>query len=136
MPLTARLHGDRVEAPSLDDDGWRRVRQAGDALVCPECDQRMIGKRPANRIAHFAHFRRTTACSWGVGESADHLALKWELTRHIRTVTGWTAQMEVAAADRSWRADVLAEGPEGRRGSRTAAGLITDEAGNATIRLR
>ena len=100
MPLTALLDGERVEAPSLDDDGWRRVRQAGTALACPECHTRMIGKRPANRIADFAHYRRTTSCTWGAGESADHLALKWALTSHIRTVPGWSAEMEVSWPDR------------------------------------
>ncbi|MGR6998883.1 competence protein CoiA family protein [Yinghuangia aomiensis] len=48
------------------------------------------------------------------GEGLQHHLLKLDLAHHARAA-GWTAEFEVAAPDGSWRADVLATSPDGKR---------------------
>lgn len=75
----------------------------------------MVGRRGALRIARFAHFHPKNACSWGVGETADHLRIKWAVVQLVRALPSWRAEMEVRAESGSWCADVLAVRRDGRR---------------------
>lgn len=115
VSLVALLDGFRVEAPAAARDGWRPIAEAKLRLTCPECGQRMVGRNGLRRIPHFAHFAGTSPCSWGKGETAEHLRLKWEVAEFIRSVVGWTADLEVRNEAGSWRADVLAIRSDGRR---------------------
>lgn len=113
MPLVALLDGQRVEAPGPTSEEWGAM--AKDRLRCPECDLRMIARRPSERIAHFAHFRRTEQCTWGIGETKNHLQLKWRVAELVRHIPGWSAELEVADRAGTWRAEVMVTSPDGRR---------------------
>ncbi|MFK0016361.1 competence protein CoiA family protein [Streptomyces sp. NPDC091027] len=84
------------------------------AIVCPECGWGVHAKLSPLRVRFFCHDPgRPDTCSLR-HESMDHHMLKLELAGAIRDA-GWYAQLEVAAADRSWRADVMAGSPDGAR---------------------
>ncbi|MFI1652173.1 competence protein CoiA family protein [Streptomyces avidinii] len=84
------------------------------AIVCPECGWGVHAKLSPLRVKFFCHDPgRPDTCSL-THESMDHHMLKLELAGAIRDA-GWYAQLEVAAADRSWRADVMASSPDGAR---------------------
>ncbi|WP_261562770.1 competence protein CoiA family protein [Frankia tisae] len=84
------------------------------ALRCPECGHGVHAKLSPFKLRYFAHDPgRPADCSW-LNESLEHHLLKLELATAIRTV-GWHAQMEVRAADGTWRADVLAFSADGTR---------------------
>ena len=113
MPLVALLDGVRVEAPLLALGRWQTIVRVGDRLTCPECGRRMVGRQGATRIAHFAHQGPRGDCGWGVGESAEHLRLKWSVAEAVRSNSGWDAEVEAKSGN--WRADVLATSSSGRR---------------------
>ncbi len=79
------------------------------AIVCPECGWGVHAKLSPLRVRFFCHDPgRPDTCSLA-HEAMDHHMLKLELAGAIRDV-GWYAQLEVAGADRSWRADVMFAG--------------------------
>lgn len=109
----------RIDA-TLPDLGcglaWRSVYKVRPrvALRCPECGHGVHAKLSPFKLRYFAHDPgRPADCSW-LNESLEHHLLKLELATAIRTV-GWHAQMEVRAADGTWRADVLASSADGTR---------------------
>ncbi|WP_128637640.1 competence protein CoiA family protein [Streptomyces sp. C] len=85
-------------------------------LTCPECGWGVHAKhtpRP-RRMRVFAHDAgRPLECAMAE-ESWEHHMLKLEMAGAIRAV-GWHAELEVAAQDGSWRADVMATSPDGER---------------------
>ena len=129
------MNGRRVEAPFVDDVVWDLLRRAGERLRCPACDARMIGRSGTKRVRHFAHFR-ATGCSYGAGESADHVRVKCAVIEIVRAQPGWHADLEVPDAAGSWRADVLAVHESGRRIAFEVqrSGLTSEDAEHRTLR--
>ncbi|MET7574959.1 competence protein CoiA family protein [Streptomyces sp. NPDC005492] len=72
----------------------------------------MVPVRSPLGLRFFRHAPRAPRCSLSGGESIDHHLLKLELAHASRAV-GYHAEYEVAAPDRSWRADVMATSPDG-----------------------
>ncbi|MBM9624787.1 competence protein CoiA family protein [Streptomyces zhihengii] len=119
MPFTA-VHPDfGLLDATLPDLGcnlrWADFhRQAGSrpSIVCPECAWGVHAKLSPPRVRFFCHDPgRPDTCTLR-HESMDHHMLKLEMAGAIRDA-GWYAQLEVAADDRSWRADVMATSPDG-----------------------
>ncbi|WP_050501524.1 MULTISPECIES: competence protein CoiA family protein [unclassified Streptomyces] len=83
-------------------------------LSCPECGCGVHAKHSPSRVRFFCHDRgRPPECSLA-NESWEHHMLKLEMAGAIRAA-GWFAELEVAADDGSWRADVMASSPDGER---------------------
>ncbi|MGW3303996.1 competence protein CoiA family protein [Streptomyces rubiginosohelvolus] len=83
-------------------------------LSCPECGWGVHAKHSPSRVRFFCHDRgRPPECSLA-NESWEHHMLKLEMAGAIREA-GWFAELEVAADDGSWRADVMASSPDGER---------------------
>ncbi|MFJ4851681.1 competence protein CoiA family protein [Streptomyces sp. NPDC088733] len=82
-------------------------------IVCVECLHPMYAKTSSSGLRFFAHAPHAPDCEIArQGESEAHHLLKLELTNAARDA-GAHAEMEVRAADGSWRADVLATDPGG-----------------------
>ncbi|MFJ8563222.1 competence protein CoiA family protein [Streptomyces sp. NPDC093514] len=121
MPFTAAHPEAGLLDATLPDLGCNRQwsdfhRQVSPrpAIVCPECGWGVHAKLSPLRVKFFCHDPgRPDTCSLR-HESMDHHMLKLELAGAIRDA-GWCAQLEVAAADWSWRADVMASSPDGAR---------------------
>ncbi|MCX5346197.1 competence protein CoiA family protein [Streptomyces atratus] len=117
MPFIA-LHPEagRVDATQPDLGAgleWSRVYKASPrvALTCPECTWGVHAKHSPKRVRFFCHDGgRPPECSLA-NESWEHHMLKLEMAGAIRAA-GWFAELEVAAADGSWRADVMATSPD------------------------
>lgn len=113
MPLTTR-HRDGRRLDSTDDQVWAEVHRPGyPGLYCPECDHAMYARSGGTlRIRHFAHKGRSAAdrCTFGAGESPEHLRTKALIADAVRSLDGWSAEIE--APGDGWRADVLAVGPQ------------------------
>ncbi|MFF4179520.1 competence protein CoiA family protein [Streptomyces sp. NPDC001750] len=95
---------------------WSRVYKVSPrvALTCPECAWGVHAKHSPSRVRFFCHDSgRPPECSLA-NESWEHHMLKLEMAGAIRAA-GWFAELEVAAADGSWRADVMAVSPDGER---------------------
>uniref|UniRef100_UPI0038D3B52E competence protein CoiA family protein n=1 Tax=Streptomyces europaeiscabiei TaxID=146819 RepID=UPI0038D3B52E len=119
MPLTSHLAGRGVLDVTLEQLGcalpWEavyRVRPRPE-LSCTGCGRPMHAKVSGTGSRFFAHDRRSPACP-ATGETEEHRSLKRALAAAARTA-GHHAELEVTAAHRGWRADVLATGPNGRR---------------------
>ncbi|MET9396063.1 competence protein CoiA family protein [Kitasatospora sp. NPDC002965] len=80
-------------------------------LTCPDCGHGVHARRSTRGLHHFAHDRRRPEHCELAEESMEHHLLKLELACAIRA-TGWHAELEVAAADGTWRADVMATAPD------------------------
>ncbi|MFJ8162413.1 competence protein CoiA family protein [Streptomyces sp. NPDC096136] len=120
MPFTA-LHPEVGRIDSTQPDlgaglAWSQVHKVSPriALTCPECTWGVHAKHSPNRVRFFCHDAgRPPECSLA-NESWEHHMLKLEMAGAIRAA-GWFAELEVAAADGSWRADVMATSPDGRQ---------------------
>ncbi|MFF4741305.1 hypothetical protein ACFY2W_36290 [Streptomyces sp. NPDC001262] len=87
-------------------------------VTCRECSWTVhMVHRTHNRgdLWFLRHAAGAPDCAARLGESMQHHLLKMELAAHVRAVPGWSAEYEVSSPDGSWRADVLATGPGGRR---------------------
>ncbi|MGW9203688.1 competence protein CoiA family protein [[Kitasatospora] papulosa] len=134
MPFTA-LHAGlgRLDA-TLPDLGhqldWAQVHKARPRppLVCPQCEWGLHAKVSRYGVRFFCHDPgRPPSCELS-NESWEHHMLKLELAGAIREA-GWFAELEVPAADGSWRADVMASSVDGTQRMAWEAQLsaITDE---------
>lgn len=115
MPLTAR-HDDGRRIDSTDDDQWAEVHRSGyRGLFCPECRGVMHARDGfGQRIRCFAHNPGSSeSCSLRQSESPEHLRVKSLIAQSVRSLTGWTADIEHPGD--GWRADVLAISPGGDR---------------------
>ncbi|MFJ3229152.1 competence protein CoiA family protein [Streptomyces sp. NPDC086783] len=102
-------------APDLGcGKSWETVHRARPAapLSCRECQHAMVPVRSPRGLHFFRHAPRAPRCSMLGGESIEHHLLKLELA-HAARAAGFHAEFEVAAPDRSWRADVMATSPDG-----------------------
>ncbi|WP_449479330.1 competence protein CoiA family protein [Streptomyces abikoensis] len=109
---------------------WGAVHKARPRvpLTCPECGWGVHAKHSPHRVRFFCHDPgRPPSCELS-NESWEHHMLKLEMAGAIRGA-GWFAELEVPAADGSWRADVMASSPDGTRRMAWEAQLspITDE---------
>ncbi|WTW41331.1 competence protein CoiA (plasmid) [Streptomyces sp. NBC_00016] len=97
-------------------------------LTCRECQHTMVPVRSPRGLRFFRHAPRAPHCSMSGGESIDHHMLKLELA-HAARAAGYHAEYEVAATDRSWRADVMATSADGtqRVALEAQLSLITPE---------
>ncbi|WP_331743210.1 competence protein CoiA family protein (plasmid) [Streptomyces sp. NBC_00868] len=121
MPFTALDAESGILDATLPDLGCRRVweefykqRDPRPAIVCPECGWGLHAKLSPQRVRFFCHDPGQPNSCTLAHESMEHHLLKLELAGAIRDA-GWYAQLEVAALDRSWRADVMATSPDGLR---------------------
>ncbi|MDX3762602.1 competence protein CoiA family protein [Streptomyces sp. AK02-04a] len=109
---------------------WDTVHRARPAapLTCRECQHTMVPVRSPRGLRFFRHAPRAPRCSMSGGESIDHHLLKLELAQAARAA-GFHAEYEVAAPDRSWRADVMATSADGtqRVALEAQLSLITPE---------
>jgi competence protein CoiA len=109
MPLRCLDDAGRdVHAFALSPDAWMSLaadNRARRHLAMPCCEARVSAKRSALGLQFFAHVGRG-GCTTG-DETPEHLALK-QIAVDAARAHGWQAETEVAAADGSWRADVLA----------------------------
>lgn len=117
MPLTA-VHAGTVlldaTAPHLGAVlRWQEVHKVRPRapLTCRECGATVAAKVSVRGQRFFAHDAATGCPS--TGETPAHRMLKPELAAAIRSVPGWTAELEVPGT--GWRADVLAVSPDGTR---------------------
>lgn len=111
------MNGRRIEAPSLNDDDWAKLRaevqQHPLELVCGQAGYLRTSKRG---MRHFVH--KAASCDLHAAsgpESAEHLASKAALAAAAREA-GWDATIEFVGPDREWIADVIIE----RGGARIA----------------
>ncbi|MER7983829.1 competence protein CoiA family protein [Streptomyces sp. NPDC095817] len=88
----------------------------------------MVPVRSPRGLRFFRHAPRAPRCSMLGGESIEHHLLKLELA-HAARAAGFHAEFEVAAPDRSWRADVMATSADGtqRVALEAQLSLITPE---------
>ena len=95
---------------------WDTVHQARPRapLTCRECRHTMTPVRSPRGLRFFRHGPRVPQCALAGGESIEHHMLKLELAQAARAA-GFHAEYEVAAPDRSWRADVMATSADGTR---------------------
>ncbi|MFC6365110.1 competence protein CoiA family protein, partial [Nonomuraea thailandensis] len=134
MPFTA-VHPDagRVDATQPDlgcGMDWARIYRVRPRvpLTCPECGWGVHAKHSPQQVRFFCHDPgRPPECELS-NESWEHHMLKLEMAGAIRSA-GWYAELEVAAEDGSWRADVMASSADGGRRMAWEAQLspITDE---------
>ncbi|MEV5864832.1 competence protein CoiA family protein [Streptomyces sp. NPDC052071] len=118
MPFTA-LHADHgrldVTLAGLGHQlDWTQVHKAcpRPPLVCPQCEWGLHAKVSRYGVRFFCHDPgRPPSCELS-NESWEHHMLKLEPAGAIREA-GWFAELEVAAADCSWRADVMATSVDG-----------------------
>src|SRR5699024_3607583 len=88
---------------------WRARPPA--PIVCDECGHPMHAKLSRTGLRFFAHAAQSPECGLA-GESMAHHQLKSELAT-AAVAAGAQAELEVPAANHSWRADVLASDPTG-----------------------
>ncbi|MEE1786892.1 competence protein CoiA family protein [Streptomyces sp. SP17BM10] len=102
-------------------------------LTCYECEWRLHlvhRTHGAYELWFLRHANNAPHCeAKAAGEGLQHHLLKLDLAHHARAA-GWSAEFEVPAPDGSWRADVLATSPDGKRRvaleAQMAAIAITD----------
>ena len=105
------LRGKSVEAGSLTDDEWNRLRGVpirDRNLTLPCCAAKAVFKTSPRGTRYFAHHRRG-ACSWK-HETEAHRLLKIAAVGAARDA-GWTARTEAAGTTpegERWMTDVLA----------------------------
>lgn len=110
MPLTATVADRRVEAWTLCEAEWIKLKREYRKLGCQmSCGQPGYPKTSPLRTQYFAHLPNTD-CGLHEGgpEGPEHLRAKAILAETARAA-GWTATVEYPAQDRSWIADVLIE---------------------------
>lgn len=118
MPFIA-LHPEvgRIDATQPDLGAglaWSQVYKVSPRvpLTCPECTWGVHAKHSPKRVRYFCHDGGRPPECLLANESWEHHMLKLEMAGAIRAA-GWYAELEVAAADGSWRADVMASSPDG-----------------------
>lgn len=109
MPLRCLdANGGDVHAFAVRPADWAGLAAENRArrhLAMPCCGARVSLKRSARGLQFFAHVGRG-GCTTG-DETPEHLMLK-QIAVDAARAHGWHAETEVASADGSWRADVLA----------------------------
>ncbi|MCU7820621.1 competence protein CoiA [Kitasatospora sp. DSM 101779] len=119
-----------------DRSGVHRTRPAA-PVTCYECAWPVhLVHKPHQQydlwfLRHADHAPHCAAKA--AGEGLQHHLLKLDLAAHARAA-GWQAAYEVAAPDGSWRADVLATSPDGRR--RVALEAQTSAVSTADVERR
>lgn len=87
-------------------------------LTCYECEWRLHlvhRTHGAYELWFLCHANNAPHCeAKAAGEGMQHHLLKLDLAHHARAA-GWNAESEVPSPDGSWRADVLATSPDGKR---------------------
>ncbi len=119
MPFTATVDDTLVDLTNIDPDTWARLRAktGRPSVECRACAAAMHTRISSGGVRHFVHTRRSPDCPTN-GETAVHRRLKTIVAGLARSVPGWSATLEASPGpddSGSWRADVLAEGPDGRR---------------------
>ena len=98
---------------ALGPHGRTLAHQTGreQACRCPACGEPVTLKRGRVVVAHFAH-RPASACSWGTGESAAHLAAKRAFLDALAARgLDVEAEAEVLSGEGDRRADILVRHP-------------------------
>ncbi|MDH6130054.1 competence protein CoiA family protein [Kitasatospora sp. GP82] len=120
MSFTA-LHPDAGRLDATDPElgcglAWSSIYKVRPRipLTCPDCGHGVHARRSTRGLRHFAHDRQRPEHCELAEESMEHHLLKLQLAGTIRE-TDWIAELEVAAPDSSWRADVMATSPDGSR---------------------
>lgn len=115
MPLTATLHGARIDSVLITDEQWKTFKAASRASeLLMACGKPGFPRTSRHGLRHFAHKSKADCVRpecWS--ETAQHLAAKAAVAR-AADADGWNATVEYPAPDRSWIADVMAE-KNGRR---------------------
>jgi len=100
MPLSAIYKGERLDAPFISSDDWKRLKASPDKkeLVCrdPDCRSTMIPKTFSRTGTQFFAHKANSAsenCAFGAGESVKHLQLKTVVAEAIGR-SDWTPQIE------------------------------------------
>ena len=68
---------DAFDSKKYDKDGNKKIYK------CPQCHSNVILKKGQVRIHHFAHDHNDINCGFGVGESEEHLKMKYEIKNII-----------------------------------------------------
>lgn len=112
MPLIAREGENIVSSYTMGPSAWRQLREQnrsiGHLRACC-CDAPVICKTSALGTPFFAHKPQDSTRCEHRAESELHLEAKVVAARE-GAKHGWVAQVECAAPDGSWRADVLFSG--------------------------
>src|SRR4051794_14131925 len=137
MPLRAQVDEREIQVWDLTGEQWSELKRASRTapgrirMAC--CGGHGAAKTSRSGNPFFAHrpqARQASACRWA-GESTAHAGCKLLAASGARAA-GWRVRTEAAAADGSWRADVLC-----RRGSvRVALEIQLARSGLAGIRHR
>src|SRR4051794_29995305 len=136
MPLRAQVDEREIQVWDLTGEQWSELKR--DSQTAPGriqmacCGSHGAAKTSRSGNPFFAH-RPQARPAWGrwAGESTAHARCKLLAPSGARAA-GWRVRTEVAAADGSWRADVLC-----RRGSvRVALEMQLARSGLAGIRCR
>jgi hypothetical protein len=137
MPLRAQVDEREIQVWDLTGEQWSELKRASRTapgrirMAC--CGGHGAAKTSRSGNPFFAHrpqAHQALACRWA-GESTAHAGCKLLAASGARAA-GWRVRTEVAAADGSWRADVLC-----RRGSvRVALEIQLARSGLAGIRHR
>lgn len=106
MPLSAYVNGERRVSLQLNTDEWKSLKALKPRIELCCCRAKGFMRVSKLGTQHFVHARKNPACS-SPPESPEHLMLKAIVVEAIQG-TGWSADVEVAAPDGSWRADVMA----------------------------
>lgn len=99
----------------LDREAWHQLRKRAHELHFPCCQARVILKTSQHGLPFFAH-PPGTACEYSTTapESAQHRQLKNDVAKHINSLDGWTAHVELRLPGGSIP-DVYATHRDGRR---------------------
>lgn len=76
----------------------RDVEKNGQRFFCPECGEELILKKGKINVHHFAH-KANTSCSWGAGESEEHLLAKLKIYDNLKDL-GYDVGVEVKTGNR------------------------------------
>ncbi|WP_168626992.1 hypothetical protein [Cryobacterium sp. BB307] len=106
MPLTAFLNGEEILAPFVSESDWVGMKGRKPRPLL-SCGVEAVVKTSKLGTQFFAHLY-VPRDDEHKGESPEHLRVKSAIVTIAREL-GWNARAEVAAADRSWIADVLVE---------------------------
>jgi hypothetical protein len=106
MPLSALIDGERKTSVFMTDEEWLMLKARKPNVVLECCETRGFMRVSKLGTRHFGHINRPADCTAGP-ESAQHLLLKERVAAAVKR-SGWDAEIEASDAERSWRADVLA----------------------------
>lgn len=118
MPFVVYENEERIVSVDYDMPAWNalarnRARTAGFRFPC--CDTKVVLTSRCGR-PYFRHQRdHTCEEARRNPESVAHQVLKLAIADLLNSQPGWTAAIEVRAADGSWKADVLATDRDGHQ---------------------